>query len=387
VIRPATGSATSSWWSTAGPRCARSSPGSEQSISAIAAQGLSFGIHVVVSTTRWAELRPALKDQIGTRIELRLGDPADSEIDRRRARLVPAGRPGRGLAPEGLDMIVALPRLDGVASNQGLAEAGVQVGEMLRRRAGGVSAAPIRLLPGHIDHGDLVRLAAGAGVLLGIEEVELRPVVIDFGRHQHLLIFGDSECGKTNALRTLCREIVRTVMPEQAQLFVVDFRRTLLGVVESEHSGGYAMSAPGVDALLPDLLSALRRRVPPARISQRQLRDRSWWSGPEIYVVVDDYDLVGDALTAIAEYLPHAGDVGLHLVVARRSGGAARAVFEPLLAGLRDLGCLTLVMSTNPDDGPPFGSVSAAPLPPGRGMLVARNGSRQIVQVAWSPPP
>ena len=25
---------------------------------------------------------------------------------------------------------------------------------------------------------------------------------------------------------------------------------------------------------------------------QQQLRDRSWWSGPEIYVVVDDYDMV-----------------------------------------------------------------------------------------------
>jgi S-DNA-T family DNA segregation ATPase FtsK/SpoIIIE len=34
--------------------------------SAIAAQGLSYGVHVVVTASRWAEIRPALKDQIGT---------------------------------------------------------------------------------------------------------------------------------------------------------------------------------------------------------------------------------------------------------------------------------------------------------------------------------
>ena len=58
----------------------------EGPITAIAAQGLSFGVHVVVTASRWAELRPAVKDQIATRIELRLGDPAESEMDRRRAR-------------------------------------------------------------------------------------------------------------------------------------------------------------------------------------------------------------------------------------------------------------------------------------------------------------
>ena len=65
----------------------------EASITALAAQGLSYGIHVVVSASRWAEIRPALKDQIGTRIELRLGDPAESEMDRKRARQLSRAHP------------------------------------------------------------------------------------------------------------------------------------------------------------------------------------------------------------------------------------------------------------------------------------------------------
>ncbi|HWS91008.1 MAG TPA: type VII secretion protein EccCb, partial [Mycobacterium sp.] len=346
----------------------------DASITALAAQGLSFGVHVVLSASRWAEIRPSLKDQIGTRVELRLGDPADSEFDRRRAQQVPHDRPGRGLSREGLHMVIALPRMDGISR-----------GELV--------APPIPLLPAQVDHDTVVHRAGvelGARMLLGLEERRLRPVAIDFERHSHLLVLGDNECGKTATLRTLCREIVRTKTAAEAQLLIVDLRRSLLGVVESEHLGGYAMSPAALAALLPGLLELLQRRMPPADASQAQLRARSWWSGPDIYVVVDDYDLVatpaGNPLAAILEYLSHAKDLGLHLIVARRSGGAERALFEPLLAGLRDLGCMGLMMSAPPDEGALFGSGRPARLPPGRGVLVARAGDEQLVQVAWSPP-
>lgn len=349
----------------------------EEPITALAAQGLSFGVHVVLSAARWAEIRPSLKDQIGTRVELRLGDPADSELDRKRAHQVPRDRPGRGLSREGLHMVIAQPS-DGVE---------------LRHRQGESVAPPIPLLPTQVDYDTVVDRAGdelGARILLGLEERRLQPVAIDFEQHQHLLILGDNECGKTTVLRTLCREIVRTKTAAQAQLMIADFRRGLLGAVESEHLGGYAMSPAALGALLPGLLDLLQRRMPPPDASQAQLRARSWWSGPDIYVVVDDYDLVatpaGNPLTAMLEYLPHARDLGLHLVVARRSGGAARALFEPLLAGLRDLGCMGLMMSGRPDEGTLFGSGRPVPLPPGRGILVARTGDEQLVQAAWSPP-
>jgi DNA segregation ATPase FtsK/SpoIIIE, S-DNA-T family len=366
----------------------------EAPITALAVQGLSFGVHVVVSASRWAELRPALKDQLGTRIELRLGDPADSELDRRRAQQVPEGKPGRGLSCDGLHMMIALPRLDGANSSSGLAEAGTRVGEMLRRRHPACAAPRIPLLPAHVDYHTVVERAvgrSGGGFLIGLEDSQLQPVTIDFVQQRHLLIIGDSECGKTAALRALCREMVRTTSAAQSQLFIVDFRRTLLGVVEPEYLGGYAISTSALDALLPDLVDRLRGRMAPQNATPAQLRARSWWSGPEIYVVVDDCDLVvtaaGNPLTPLLEYLPHARDLGLHLLVARRSAGAARAIFEPLLAGLRDVGCVALMMSGSSDEGPLIGSVRPSPLPPGRGTLVTRRGGPQLVQVAWSSPP
>jgi S-DNA-T family DNA segregation ATPase FtsK/SpoIIIE len=345
----------------------------EESVIALATQGLSYGVHVVLSASRWAEVRPTLRDQIGTRIELRLGDPADSEIDRKAAQHVPRDSPGRGLSCEGLHMVIALP----------IAE--VPGGESV--------APPIPLLPVRVDRDAMVRRSGpelSARILLGLRERELRPAAVDFERCSHLLVVGDNECGKTATLRTLCGEIVRTKTAAQAQLLIVDFRRTLLGVVESGHLSGYAMSPGALAVLLPDLLESLQARMPPPDASQAQLRSGSWWSGPDLYVIVDDYDLVsgpaGNALAPLGEFLPYAADLGLHLVIARRSGGLERAMFEPLLARLRDLGSASLMMSGCPPQGASLASTAPVRLPPGRGVLATRSGDEELVQVAWTPP-
>jgi S-DNA-T family DNA segregation ATPase FtsK/SpoIIIE len=355
----------------------------ESSITALAAQGLSYGIHVVLAASRWAEIRPALKDQIGTRIELRLGDPAESEMDRKRARQLAQSPPGRGITRDGSELVIALPQLDAASADR------------LRMRYAGRVAPPVRLLPTRVSHDELIAAATEprsvTQVLLGTGETELRPVAVDFAAESHLVVLGEGECGKTTTLRTLCHEIVRTNTANSAQLFIIDFRRTLLGVVESDHLAGYTPSAAALTSQLAGLLERLQSRMPGADVSQQQLRTRSWWSGPEIYVVVDDYDLVSGAsgnnpLAPLLDFLPHAKDLGLHAVVARRSGGAARALFDPVLARLRELGCMGLMMSASPDEGVLLGSVRPSPLPPGRGTLVTRSHADQVIQVAWSDP-
>lgn len=352
--------------------------GMEEAVSAIATQGLSLGVHVVVTASRWADIRPAVKDQLGTRVELCLGDPADSEMDRKRARLLGTRPPGHGLTREGLEFVLAVPCAHGT-----------DVAAVAARFTGRAAPA-VRLLPARVVHADVVGQVGGQ-IAIGLGEDDMRPVAVDFGSHPHLLILGATECGKTAALRTLCREIVRTARPDAARIVVVDFRRTLLGVVESGHLLGYAMSAGSADAHVATVTDLLTERLPDDRVTQQQLRDRSWWSGPELYVVVDDYDLVagtsGNPLLPLLDLLPHARDLGLHLVVARRSGGAARAMFDPILARTKDLGAMGLMMSASPDEGVLLGSVRCAPLPPGRGTLIRRGQADQLVQVSWTEPP
>ncbi|HTM83803.1 MAG TPA: type VII secretion protein EccCa [Mycobacterium sp.] len=363
----------------------------EGPITALAAQGLSFGVHVVVTASRWAEFRPGLKDQLGTRIELRLGDPAESEVDRKRAAQLVGCPPGRGLTRDGRELLIALPRLDGKADATGLADALARAGDTLRAQHGEVGAPEIRLLPAAVPVYQLAavhRPRPATQVVLGLGDRELQPVLVDFAEQTDLMILGEPGCGKTTALRTLCSELVRANDPGAVQLTIVDFRRTLLGVVESDHLAGYAISAGAVAATLPALLHLLQARMAGPEVTQHQLRTRSWWSGPELYVVVDDYDLVVGAgespLAPLADFLPHARDLGFHLVVARRSGGATRAMFDPVLARMKELGCMGLMMSAGPEDGPLLGSVRPAALPPGRGTLITRTAPEQLVQVAMS---
>ena len=358
----------------------------EGPITAIAAQGLSFGIHVVITASRWAELRPALKDQIATRIELRLGDPADSEMDRKRARELLQRPPGRGIAPNRREFAIALPRWDGSATANGLAEAIAADTQRLRDRWAPSAAPKVELLPTWVARADL----EDGGIVLGVGERELTSVRVDF-EQSHLLVLGEAGCGKTATLRLLCRELIRNSTADEVQLEIVDFRRTLLGVVESEHLSGYAMSSATLVSRLPALVARLEARMPGEGVTQQQLRTRSWWSGPDIYLVIDDYDLVagptGNPLTPLADFLPHAKDLGLHVVIARRSGGAARAMFDPVLARMREVGCTGLMMSASPEEGLLLGAVRPSTLPPGRGTLIGRGDADQLVQVAWTDPP
>jgi S-DNA-T family DNA segregation ATPase FtsK/SpoIIIE len=134
----------------------------------------------------------------------------------------------------------------------------------------------------------------------------------------------------------------------------------------------------------------MAERLPGPEVTADQLRNRSWWRGSELYLLVDDYDLVaggsGNPLTALVDYLPQARDIGLHVVVARRSGGAGRAMFDPVIQRLREVGTPGLVLSGDRDEGALLGAVRPSAQPPGRGHLVGRRGDAQLVQLAWLTP-
>lgn len=359
--------------------------GLEPQITAISTQGLSYGVHVVVTAARWPDLRPALKDQLGTRIELRLGDAIDSEYGRRVAAQVPAGRPGRGITKDGHHLLLAIPQ---VGAEPGLAA----VATLVAARNSAAPAPAIRMLPQQLGV-DALRAATATApprslsVPIGLRESDLGPAWLDFTEQPHVLIFGDSECGKTNVLRFVTTELTSRHPSTAVKIIIGDYRRTLIGVVEGNHLAGYAPSAPILTTMMTDLAAVLRGRLPGSDVTQQQLRDRSWWSGPEIFVVVDDYDLVAtgsNPLAPIVEFLAQAKDIGLHLVVARRSGGAARALFDPVIGRLREVGTAGLVMSGNREEGALVGQVRPSAMPAGRGMLVTRETT--LIQTAWVPP-
>jgi S-DNA-T family DNA segregation ATPase FtsK/SpoIIIE len=373
----------------------------EMAVQQLASRGLTFGLHVVTATPRWADFRAAMRDVFGTRLELRLGDAMDSEIDRKVAALVPPGRPGRGLVPGKLHFLGALPRIDGESAPETLGD-GVE--DLLKRIAAawtGPAGPKLRLLPERIDlHRvrELAGVSAAAApeqtedkrVLVGINEKELAPVRLDLDSEPHLLIFGDGQSGKSSVLRGYAQEIMRTRTPKQAQIVVVDYRRSLLGEVPEEYLLDYLTSATQATPALKDLTAYLENRIPGPDVTPDQLRTRSWWTGAEVFVLVDDYDLVatqqGSPVALMQGLIAQARDVGLHVVVARRSGGASRALYEPVIQSLRDLAQPGLLLSGSPDEGPLLGNLRPTPQPPGRGRLITRDRGVEALQMAWTDP-
>jgi S-DNA-T family DNA segregation ATPase FtsK/SpoIIIE len=298
---------------------------------------------------------------------------------------------GRGLTAEGLHFQTCLPRVDGRASADD-AQAGL-TSLVARARAAwpGPGAPPVRLLPALVPFTDLPPSGGGRGVVLGLEEPDLGPACVDLGgTDPHFLVFGDSESGKTACLRALVTTLTASFGPEEVTVLVVDYRRGLLDAVHPGHLFGYAGAVPAVNAHVARLRELLGVRLPGADVPRQQLRDRSWWSGPDVYVVVDDYDLVvtpgGNPLAPLLEYVAQGRDLGLHLVLARRVSGASRAMFEPGFQRVKELGSPGLVLSGDAQEGALIGACRAAEQPPGRGLLVRRGQPPRLVQVAWVPP-
>ena len=366
----------------------------EPQVAALAAQGLSYGVHLVITANRWAEIRPAVKDLMGSRFELRLGDPAESDVDRRAALNVPAGRPGRGITRDRLHFLGGLPRIDAVPDAASAAEGIQDATAKIRSAWRGRSAPAVRLLPDLLPYGDLVghmpKPPRKEMVVIGVNEDELAPVFLDFDSEPHFVAFADGESGKTNLLRNVLRGIVTNYTPKEAAIILVDYRRTLLGFVDTPHLIGYAASSNQLQGIVRDVKNSLTGRLPGPDVTQEQLKNRSWWKGPDVFVVVDDYDLVatqsGNPLQPFSEFLAQAKDVGLHMVVARRTGGASRSTYDPVIGKLKEIASPGFIGSGSKDEGVLWGTVKPSAQPPGRGTIISRKLGQQRMQVAWIQP-
>jgi DNA segregation ATPase FtsK/SpoIIIE, S-DNA-T family len=359
----------------------------EQPVIQLISRGLGYGVHVLLSANRWAEIRPAVRELLGTRLELRLGEPFESEINRRAAANVPERSPGRGITREGLHFLAALPRVDGRSTSHDLVPAMRGLAAAARRRwAGTPMAPPVRTLPAVLPVSELPR-PDGHLLPIGLDEDALAPVQLDFQAEPHLLAFGDTESGKSNLLRLIAKQIMSAYRPAEARIVVVDYRRSLLDAVDDSHKIGYAASADAAAQLVHDIVAAMKERMPGPDLTTEQLRDRSWWHGADLFLLVDDYDLVesasGNPLVPLTDMLPVGRDIGLHLVVTRASAGASRAAFDPVLRRLRESGALGLMLSGSPDEGALFGKARPQPQPPGRGILVGRRHGTRTVQTAY----
>lgn len=383
-----------------------------EQVNVIINQGPSFGVHVVVTADRESELRPPVRSGFGSRIELRLAAVEDAKLVRSRfAKDVPV-KPGRGMVavnyvrldsdPQaGLHTLVARPALGSTPDN--VFECDSVVAAVSRLTS--AQAPPVRRLPARFGVEQVRELASrdtrqgvgAGGIAWAISELDLAPVYLNFAENSHLMVTGRRECGRTTTLATIMSEIGRLYAPgassapppapgrPSAQVWLVDPRRQLLTALGSDYVERFAYNLDGVVAMMGELAAALAGREPPPGLSAEQLLSRSWWSGPEIFLIVDDIQQLppgfDSPLHKAVPFVNRAADVGLHVIVTRTFGGWSSAGSDPMLRALHQANAPLLVMDADPDEGFIRGKMKGGPLPRGRGLLMAED-TGVFVQVA-----
>jgi DNA segregation ATPase FtsK/SpoIIIE-like protein len=299
----------------------------------------------------------------------------------------------------GLHTLVARPALDStpdvVFESDSIAAAvnQVAVGQ----------APPVRRLPARFGLEQVRALAAAdrrggvgvGGIAWAISELDLQPVYLNFAENAHLMVTGRRECGRTTTLATIMSEIGRVYAPgasiapptsqRSAQVWLVDPRRQLLTAMGPDYMEKFAYNLDGVSAMMDELAAVLAGREPPPGLSAEELLSRSWWSGPEIFLIIDDVQQLppgfDSPLHKAAPWVTRAADVGLHVIVTRTFGGWSSAGSDPILRALAQANAPLLVMDADPDEGFIRGKMKGGPLPRGRGLLMAED-TGVFVQVA-----
>ena len=357
----------------------------------IANHGQRHGVHMVITANRWMDVRPQLLDAFGTRFELRLGDPADSMAGRRRGLEVPAEVPGRGLTRDGHLFQAALAGWVSTDSepfpDYGPESRTEGVAELIR---GAEAAAGRRRAPALSHLTQVVRAPSpgqGAAFALGLSEFRSAPVELDLmAPGIHFLAYGDAGSGRSGLLSRMLTHlagagtVAETGGGVPPLVHLVDPTRRLADLARVLRPASYAVSAAAAGRLAVELAASLILRLPGDELDEPTPLP----AGPAHFLVIDDYDRLLQAgsgpFSPLVDLIGWAADVGFHVILARRVGGAARGAFEPFMQRLREADPIGLVLSGSAEEGPVLAGVTAGRWVPGRGVLVTPGSPPAVVQ-------
>ena len=357
-------------------------PELEDSMTDIMLRASSFGVHLVITLTRWSELRMAHQALFGTRIELRLNDPADSGIERKLSKTLSADTPGRALLDSKLFGQVAQPVLDLVPDDE-VADEVESLAERSKASWSGPAAAPIRLLPMHLGTDELPDIFDEPDTVpIGLRRDTMGPALWDFlDEDQHLMALGDAKCGKSSLLRLIASGMIERYTSEELAIAVIDTRGHVPSVIPDDYLAAHARSAGQAQGMCASIAAEMEQR------QDRTPEENE--SAPRVLVLVDDFDIVSagnlEVLGPLLPYLPSARDLGLHIVLTRPMAGSSRALFGRTMQTIRDTGGSMLLMSGERGEGQIINRIYPERFPPGRGRYVRRGENPHVIQLAQLP--
>jgi S-DNA-T family DNA segregation ATPase FtsK/SpoIIIE len=394
----------------------RQVPGLSEWVSAIAASGLSYGVHLVVTANRWEEVPGSIRDNLAARLELRLAQPLNSMVSAAKAEKVPLDVPGRGLSTSGATFQAYLPWLataeasfeaedpdqavDGRSSRslEG-SDGGGALGAVAPALAGAVEevnerwdgagrTARIAELPPRVRSTDLSDPASDAdpGVAVGLDEHHLASVRLNpFGTRAHALVIGDKGTGKSAALRLWLARLCARYAPNELSIITVGYMGSLIDAIPDTHR----FADQGIGGRMEDLTRADDVADLARYLASRIYEDRLNGSerDPRILLAVDDYQLLAaegnGPLFPLTEFLGAGDNLGFSTLVACSAQVARPPHGDAYLRRLVDVDPAAFLLHTSldPREGPLYAAHRPARRPPGRALYV-RGSAAVEVQLA-----
>lgn len=398
----------------------------------LAQTGGQHGVHLVV-TTHNVRIPMAIVDRLRCLIRLGGSDIQHEALlvhpkrHRDLARGIPSGQPGRCIDTQSeRHGRIALPypghydpqpTSDPAARFPELvADAGLSIETAGKLRFVPTSIAPddfwdqadVDYVPPLVTASVERRAAMDVRIPLGVSIATAAVVDVPDAQSPHLLAVGSTGSGRTSLIRALLAAIRHRFSPNgaegrpEAKIVLIDGLDGC-GEMADERAilkrDGYLLG-DGMDTeqAVQAVEKMITSRVPAMDhppLSAQQWRDRTWYQGPEVFVLIDAQAMGPNGAkgilnapvwpTVLARLIEERDDLGLHVYVAGSAPGfPAARLTDPLYRSLANVP--TLMLSGPAGEGVvwPGSGLRFQNRPAGRGQLVDPfTLNTQVIQIPW----
>ena len=153
-------------------------------------------------------------------------------------------------------------------------------------------------------------------------------------------------------------------------------------------AGAINRNSASLDEAVQALAVNLKKRLPPTDLTTAQLRSRSWWSGFDVVLLVDDWHMIVGAaggvppMAPLAPLLPAAADIGLHIIVTCQMSQAYKATMDKFVGAAFGSGAPTMFLPARSRSSRPVSS-KLSDDPPARHFWSHRTARRSSRLHTW----
>lgn len=262
----------------------------EMQMTQFARDGQALGIYMIFTATRINSIRQSLMNNLKTKVVHYLMDNTESYMVLGKVPFAPEPIPGRAIIKreEVYFSQVYLP-VQGKDDYELLENIKNEIQSISAKYASANTPHPVPMLPTELTMVNFTQFTKGkqtTGILpIGLDEESVQPVYMNFMKNNHCLIIGQTQKGKTNALRVMLNTIL---LQDTEQIGLFDSIDRGLTSYASEEKVRYLETKESISAWLDQAEEVFKKRETEYlhSISHKTIQKLGF---KQIYLVIDGY--------------------------------------------------------------------------------------------------